>query len=252
MKHSLSEITDELVTALEPLEFGPPTAYVYNPLIYARKAWDLYCERYGQGSREVLVVGMNPGPFGMAQVGVPFGEVSAVRDWLGIETPIGRPPREHPKRPVEGFACRRSEVSGARLWGWARERFGTPERFFSRFFLTNYCPLVFMEDSGRNRIPEKLPREEREILFAVCDRALLQTVAAFEPKFVVGVGTFAAARAKFVLAGRRDVIVGSIPHPSPASPQANRGWGPLADQALAKLGIEAKDGGGGGTRGLMD
>ena len=25
---------------------------------------------------------MNPGPFGMVQTGVPFGEVEAVRSWL--------------------------------------------------------------------------------------------------------------------------------------------------------------------------
>lgn len=232
----LDRITDQLVADLDGLRFSPPTAFVYNPLLYARPAWDLYCDRYGGGRREVLMIGMNPGPFGMAQCGVPFGEIAHVRDWLGIETPIGKPKREHPKRPILGFDCPRSEVSGRRLWSWAKERFGTPEAFFERFFITNYCPLVFMEEGGRNRIPEKLPRGERDPLFAACDHALRQTVLAQQPRFVVGVGKFAEKKARQVV-GDLDVVIGSVPHPSPASPLANRGWAPLMDAALRDLGV---------------
>jgi single-strand selective monofunctional uracil DNA glycosylase len=32
--------------------------------------------------------------------------------------------------------------------------------------------------------------------------------------------------------------VGRIPHPSPASPAANRGWDELVERAFAELGIE--------------
>lgn len=230
----LGQITDELVAALEPLKFGPPVTHVYNPLVYARAAWDAYCEKYGQGQREVLWIGMNPGPFGMAQVGVPFGEIAHVRDWLGIDVPIGKPPVEHPKRPILGFDCPRSEVSGARLWGWARETWGTPERFFAQHFVANYCPLVFMEASGRNFIPEKLPRAEREALFAACDRALRRTVAHLRPRVVIGVGKFAEKKARDVV-GDLGLVIGSVPHPSPASPLANRGWGPLATRALSEI-----------------
>ena len=179
----------------------------------------------------------NPHPFGMAQTGVPFGEVHMVRGWLGIESPIGRPPVEHPKRPVEGFACHRSEVSGARVWGWARERFGTPEAFFARFFIANYCPLVFMGESGVNITPDKLPRSEREPLFEACDRALRRTVEHFRPRFVIGVGKFAEDRIRAALAAMPGPIVGRVPHPSPASPLANGGWAELMDRALAELGI---------------
>lgn len=233
----LSRLTDELVGELEGLSFGAPVAYVYNPLVYARAPWDAYCARYGQGPREILFLGMNPGPFGMAQVGVPFGEVGFVRDWLGLGAPVAKPPREHPKRPIEGFACRRSEVSGARFWGWARDRFGAPERFFERCFVANYCPLVFMEESGRNFVPEKLPRAEREPLFAACDRALARTVEALAPRVVIGVGKFAERKAREVLGERSGLVIGSVPHPSPASPLANTGWAPLVDAALAELGV---------------
>ncbi len=237
----LENITDDLVADLNSLTFSPPVSHVYNPLLYAREAWDLYCDRYGQGPREVLLLGMNPGPFGMAQVGVPFGEIEHVRDWLGIQAPIGRPAVEHPKRPVLGFDCPRSEVSGRRMWGWAKQTYKTPEAFFSRFFIANYCPLVFMEEGGRNRIPEKLLKGERAPLFAACDRALRRTVAHFKPGYVVGVGKFAEKKARQVV-GDLDVTIGSVPHPSPASPLANRGWAPLMDAALTELGVlEASD-----------
>ncbi len=228
---------DRLAAELAPLSFGPPVTHAYNPLAYARAPHDAYWARYGGGPKEVLLVGMNPGPFGMAQTGVPFGEVAAVRDWLGIEGPVGRPWAEHPKRPVEGFGCRRSEVSGRRLWGWARARFGAPEAFFARFFVANYCPLLFVEASGRNRTPDKLPAPEREPLFAACDRALRATVALLRPRLVVGVGAWAEGRAREALAGL-GLPVGRIAHPSPANPAANRGWEALVEAELAALGVE--------------
>ena len=234
---TLHSITDDLVADLAGLTFGLPVTHVYNPLVYAAAPWARYLELYGQGQRDVLLLGMNPGPWGMAQVGVPFGEVALVRDWLGIEAAVGKPPAEHPKRPILGFHCPRSEVSGARLWGWARARYGTPEAFFARFFVANYCPLVFMESSGRNRVPEKLPREEREPLFAACDEALRRTVQVLRPRFVVGVGKFAESKAREVVGDIAGLTIGSIPHPSPASPLANTGWAPLADAALGALGV---------------
>ena len=179
---------------------------------------------------------MNPGPWGMAQTGVPFGEVNFVRDWLGINVPVGKPKREHPKRPVAGFACRRSEISGARLWGWAKDTFVTPKRFFDRFFVANYCPLMFLEVTGRNRTPDKLPLVKYEPLFASCDLALRRMVDALQPRYVIGVGAFAESRVRAALAGL-DVTVGGILHPSPASPAANRNWAAKATAQLARLGI---------------
>jgi single-strand selective monofunctional uracil DNA glycosylase len=230
-------ISRRLARAAGELAFGAPVTHVYDPLVYARVPHELYLERYARPGIEALLVGMNPGPFGMAQTGVPFGEVTLVREWLGIEGRVSKPEREHPARPIEGFDCRRSEVSGARLWGWARARFGAPDEFFARFFVWNYCPLVFLEASGRNRTPDKLPAREREALFRPCDEALGLWVEHLRPRLVVGVGAFAAGRARTCLAGRR-TGVGSIPHPSPASPAANRGWAKQAEAALTELGIE--------------
>jgi single-strand selective monofunctional uracil DNA glycosylase len=234
----LVAISRRLCERVEPLMFAAPVCYTYNPLSYAREPHERYLERYGAAApREVLLVGMNPGPFGMVQTGVPFGDVAMVRDWLGVTGNVARPAREHPKRPVLGFACKRSEVSGTRLWGWARQQFGTPEAFFARFFVANYCPLAFVEESGRNRTPDKLPTAEREALYAVCDDALRGVVECLRPRLVVGVGGFAERRARAALAGHACEI-GTILHPSPANPRANRGWGPIVERQLADLGVE--------------
>lgn len=227
----LAEIAAELRAEVERLVFSSPVTHVYNPLAYAWQAHRRYLEAFGTAPKEVVLVGMNPGPWGMVQTGVPFGEVDLVRGWLGLEDDVGRPDDEHPRRPVRGFECGRSEVSGRRIWGWARDRFGAPERFFARFFVANYCPLAFLESSGRNRTPDKLPAAERAPLFAACDRALRQTVEHLAPDHVVGIGAFAERRAAASLGGL-GVAIGRILHPSPASPAANRGW---ADQATAEL-----------------
>jgi len=234
---SLVDASLALRDAVEKLEFGPPVTHVYDPLLYAWKPYRVYLERWGVGRKEVVLVGMNPGPFGMAQTGVPFGDVAMVRDFLGIEVPVGRPVHEHPKRPVLGFGCTRSEISGSRLWGWARDRFGTADRFFSRFFVLNYCPLVFMEESGRNRTPDKLPRGEREPLEAACDRALGDSIDVLGPELVVGVGGFAEKQARRVLEGS-GIPIGCILHPSPASPRANRDWSGPVETQLRDLGVE--------------
>jgi single-strand selective monofunctional uracil DNA glycosylase len=232
----LKEIYRDLSLALEGLSFAPPTAYVYNPLDYASRPAEQYLERCGKGPKEALFLGMNPGPWGMAQTGVPFGTVNLVRDWLKIEGPVDKPASEHPRRPILGFEVQREEVSGTRFWGWARDRFGAPERFFKRFFVANYCPLVFMEQSGRNRTPDKLPAAEKKDLFRLCDDALRQLVQSLQPERIIGIGKFAEDRARAALQCL-DIPIGRILHPSPASPMANRGWAEQAEKQLKQLGV---------------
>lgn len=234
---SLLEITDRLRRELDNLRFSSPAAYVYNPLGYAREAHEQYLRRYGQGDKEAVFLGMNPGPWGMAQTGVPFGEVSAVRDWLKIVAPVQKPPQEHPRKMVTGFSCHRSEVSGRRLWGLIRDRFGSPELFFDRFFVVNYCPLLFLDEEGRNVTPERLRPVERRALGEVCDTALRRMMECIRPACVVGIGNFAAEQARTALEGEPIRIV-KILHPSPSNPEANRCW---AERVLVQLGDAAID-----------
>jgi single-strand selective monofunctional uracil DNA glycosylase len=228
--------TTRLRGEVDALRFRAPVTHVYNPLDYAAGCHAGYLRTYGGGRKRVIFLGMNPGPFGMAQTGVPFGEVSLVRDWLELEAAVGRPAREHPKRPIQGFACERSEVSGRRLWGAVRDHFGTPRSFFAGHFVANYCPLVFMEASGRNRTPDKLPPSERDPLFDICDRHLRRLVEILEPEWVVGVGAFAQRRALEALDGE-DLQIATILHPSPANPRANRDWAGEVRRQIAELGL---------------
>jgi single-strand selective monofunctional uracil DNA glycosylase len=232
---ALVAISSDLAAAVDRLRF-PSVPIVYNPLVYAWEPHQAYLERWGaKVPRELLLVGMNPGPFGMAQTGVPFGDVAMVREFVGIDGAVGKPPVEHPRRPIAGFGCHRSEVSGTRFWGWARDRFGTAERFFDRVFVANWCPLVFVEESGRNRPPDKLPAGERAELFDLCNAALARVAEVLRPELVVGVGAFAEQRAREALGG--DARVGRILHPSPASPAANTDWAGSVDARLRELGF---------------
>ncbi len=242
MKSTDPHITEQLIAAARELSaavgrlhFAPPVSHVYNPLDYAWAPHETYLRRFGASPKKVVFIGMNPGPFGMVQCGVPFGEIAAVRDWMGIEAAVSKPVQENPKRPIEGFACERSEVSGRRLWGLFQQRFGTAEAFFAGHFVANYCPLAFF-DQGRNLTPDKLPTSESTPLYAACDGHLRALVAALRPEWVIGVGGFAEARASEALAGM-GVKIGRVLHPSPASPAANRGWAEAATQQMVVQGI---------------
>lgn len=224
----------EVSVRLSRLSFGPPISHVYDPLRYAWSGHECYLRRYAASARKILFLGMNPGPFGMVQTGVPFGEVTAVRDWLGIQVEVAKPLLENPWRPVEGFACTRSEVSGRRLWGLFRERFGSADAFFAEHFVANYCPLAFF-DHGRNLTPDKLPAAEAEPLHAACDVHLRLVVSVLQPAWVIGIGAFAAERAAVALAGT-SVRIARVLHPSPASPAANRGWAAAATRQMLALG----------------
>lgn len=239
---ALGGILDDLHRELEPLTFGAPITHVYNPLAYARRPLDLYLERYASLGASNLLLGMNPGPWGMAQTGVPFGAVAPARDWLGVEAPVGTPDDEHPKRPISGFECSRNEVSGERLWGWAAATFGTPEAFFSTFFVHNFCPLIFLEESGRNLTPDKIKVAERRPLLEPCHRALRRVIDVLAPERVIGVGKWATTmiRASLDSSTSDDTspVVGTILHPSPANPQANRGWADKVSTQLEALGVD--------------
>jgi single-strand selective monofunctional uracil DNA glycosylase len=229
-----------LSAGVTTLKFGPPVTHVYNPLDYAWRAHELYLRRYGNTPKRVIFLGMNPGPFGMVQTGIPFGQIDAVRDWMGIEANIDNPKAEHPKRPVTGFDCKRNEISGGRIWGLFAKRFGTAEEFFGEHIVMNYCPLAFLEETGRNRTPDKLPPRERAKLFAACDEHLFEVVRILKPEWLIGIGDFAMKRALSVFREFKPPVrlgLGQILHPSPACPASNDNWAGKVTRQLQQLGI---------------
>lgn len=235
---ALLEATAKLVADLKGLSFADPVSHVYNPLEYAAAPHGRYVSRFGNSKKRVLFLGMNPGPWGMAQTGVPFGEIAAVRDWMGISEKVNRPDPEHPKRPIAGFECTKSEVSGRRLWGLFSERFPNAGDFFEKHYVVNYCPLVWMEASGRNRTPDKLPAAEMTPVSVACDAYLAAHLRVLEPEYLIGVGGYAeACLQRVATAAGSGAKIGRILHPSPASPVANRDWHGTAARQLRELGI---------------
>jgi len=227
----------KLSKKLAPLTFSEPVSYVYNPLEYAAKPHAEYLRRFASTPKKVVLLGMNPGPFGMTQTGVPFGEIASVRDWMGINEPVGKPEMEHPKRPVVGFNCPQSEVSGRRLWGLFAQRFGTADAFFKDHFVANYCPLVFMSSTGANLTPDKLATSEMPPVHEACLTHLCTIVEVLKPQWLIGVGGFAEGRALLLQDQFPDLKIARVLHPSPASPAANRDWAGAATRTLEGLGV---------------
>ena len=233
-------ISRRLARATARLTFTPLVAHVYAPLAYAREPHERYLA-LAKAPIDALFVGMNPGPFGMAQTGVPFGEIAAVRGFLAIDGRVRVPRDTHPKRPVQGFACTRAEVSGQRFWGLFSRAFASRDACFDRIFVWNYAPLAFVSATGANITPDKLPRAQREALESPCNEALVAMTELLRPRLVIGVGAFARAAAERALktcAHRPEFA--QILHPSPASPAANRGWEPQVRADLVKLSVIAK------------
>ncbi len=226
----------DLDESLGGLRFSDPVAWTYLTTDYARDGYESYLQKFGDSEKEVLFLGMNPGPYGMAQCGVPFGEVNLVRQWMRLEPTIRKPILEHPKRPIEGMACKRSEVSGRRLWGYFSELFPDAEDFFRKYLVINFCPLVWMKESGANLTPDKIVRAEANEVERLCSAHLARVLDILMPHTVVGVGAYAEKQLeKAAQELGRPIAVGKILHPSPASPLANRGWAEVAEKQLREL-----------------
>ncbi len=238
VSHPLHQAIKDLNQSLAGLTFPRQVACVYNPLEYAIAPHLQYLQRYGTGKKRTLFLGMNPGPWGMVQTGVPFGEVSFVRDWLEINAHVAQPTQVHPKRPIQGFDCQRTEVSGLRFWGLMAERFPDVNDFFSDSFVVNYCPLVWMTDTGKNITPDKLPKQSMKKVYAACDQHLLSFLKYFQPEFLVGIGAFAEKQLiRMAEQIDNEFVIGRMLHPSPASPVANRCWPERAISDLNELGV---------------
>ena len=198
----------------------------YNPLDYAWDVHEAYLRRMGGSGARTVVLGMNPGPHGMGQMGIPFAATSVVRDLLGITgIPVGQPEPADSRRPVVGLEYPREEVSGTRLWGLLSEHYGDAGAIASRVFLVNHCPLMlFSGPRATNITPDKVGGKRARALLERCDQHLREVVAALDGQRVIGVGKFAESRARSALADEAVGVVGCW-HPSPASPLANRNGG---------------------------
>ncbi len=232
--NTLIDRTKLFASECQEIEY-PECVYVYHPLNYAWNFHKKYLELYVKKGTKALFLGMNPGPFGMAQTGIPFGEVNVVKEYLKIDEPLLALPITHPKRPIEGLLCERSEVSGRRLWSLIEKKFPLSKQFTPHLAIMNYCPVVFVDTgpTGKNIIPEKIEKEVRVELEKVCDTYLDDIIDIIRPISVVGIGQYAKKKLSLSIArSKKNIYVTSIIHPSPANPQANKGWLEIVEKAL--------------------
>ncbi|CAH0690088.1 unnamed protein product [Spodoptera exigua] len=190
------DLADELNLSLEQFQLPKKVEVVYNPTIYAREPFEMYVRKYCNTPKPILFFGMNPGPFGMSQTGVPFGEIESVRDWLGITGQVGKPPVEIRGREVLGFQCKKTEASGKKFWGLFKNLCITPENFFRSSFVYNYLPQQWMTRSGSNLTPGECKKAEVEVLYRICDPVFHKVLELYEVEIIVAIGKFCETRAK--------------------------------------------------------
>ena len=95
-----------------------------------------------------------------------------------------------------------------------------------------------MEESGKNRTPDKLRKKERGPLFDACDVHLKRVVEHIKPEYLIGIGKFASERAESCFEGAEKVPeIGRILHPSPANPRAAHNWAEKIEKQLGQYGI---------------
>ena len=199
---------------------------VYNPLNYAWDVHEEFIRRTGGNGAKCILLGMNPGPHGMGQMGIPFAATSVVRDLIGITgISVAKPEVIHPRRPVNGLEHTKEEVSGTRLWGLLQHRYGTIDKISKEIYVVNHCPLMILNGvRGTNVTPNNISGKSVEELMDICDQHLREVVNALDATKVVGIGKYAEKRAVSALCGL-GVSVETCWHPSPASPLANRNGG---------------------------
>ncbi|XP_013171163.1 PREDICTED: single-strand selective monofunctional uracil DNA glycosylase [Papilio xuthus] len=231
-------LIDDLNNKLEIFQFPAAIKCIYNPTIYARHTFEMYVRKYCNTKKSIMFFGMNPGPFGMSQTGVPFGDVSSVREWLGIEGPVGKPPKELETRPVRGFECTRTEISGKRFWGLLKEICGTPEKFFESSFVYNYLNQQWMKTNGCNLTPGDFKVTEMKALYEICDPIFIKVLELYNVQTIIAVGKFCETRAHkaieaYLPSKGKTIKVLYLPHPSPRTVN-NNNWDEKALEYLER------------------
>ena len=226
MIEASSKLRDDVEKFSDSLVKEGSVDAVYNPLAYAWEPHRAYLELASGGGAKTLLLGMNPGPHGMGQMGIPFAATSVVRELLKITNlEVGQPRKPHPKRPISGLDWPKEEVSGTRLWGLLANEYGSAESIFKSVFLLNHCPLMlFSGERATNITPDKITGPTTKALLERCDEHLREVVDIMQIERVIGVGRYSEKRALNALSGI-DISITTCWHPSPASPLANRNKG---------------------------
>ena len=279
----LIKTTRILADDLHALRRPAGVSHVYNPLRYMWPAHERFLSRHyvtdrasapdgrldfyepagATRPRRYLILGMNPGPHGMVQTGLPFGDVVNAAAMLGYRTGDQVPAPDlagvelHPSRPVIGLSATRREASGERLWGGLAAIFGGLEQTLAACFAANYCPLAYFADDaqGTNVTPEDFgkktikgepnPRHDPGYaaeLDKVCLPYLVRVARAMRVEVILAVGRYAEAKANIIAALQPDDSRPARPkvvyltHPSPLATRSAGEWATMARHALENAG----------------
>ena len=187
---AIIELYKSLNIELDELKFFPPCFYVYNPLSYCFESFKIYFEYLNTEEEINLFFGINPGPFGMAQTGIPFGDKETVKNYLKIEPKIDidKIPKQHPKKQILGLEVKRVEKSGRIFWGVIKEFYPEKYDFFKSNFVLNFCPLCFLDEQGRNITPKVLRKEDQIALYKILEIFMLKLFKLIKIKKLIAIG----------------------------------------------------------------
>ncbi len=141
---------------------------IWNPGLYGETWHARFRRLYRPGQHPLVVFGLNPGPYGMAQTGIPFTDirrlVSALPDLAAelrgrgerVEPPGLAPPGLRP------YLSRSFESSAVRVYRFLKKGWGGAERGWTEVVVANPCTLLFIDPAeGKNRTPADLARAAR-------------------------------------------------------------------------------------------
>jgi single-strand selective monofunctional uracil DNA glycosylase len=135
---------------------------IWNPGLYAASWHALFRKEYPASAGCILVFGLNPGPYGMAQTGIPFTDLKRLREHLprlakGLErrgcslAGVGLAPRS-----LRPYLSRTFESSAVRVYRFLSRGWGSAEDGWRSVVVANPCSLLFMDAAGENRTPADL------------------------------------------------------------------------------------------------
>ncbi|XP_036325238.1 single-strand selective monofunctional uracil DNA glycosylase-like [Rhagoletis pomonella] len=221
------KLNNDLQNILKP----PGITHVYNPVEYASSIHCAYLEKYLDGPKRVVFVGMNPGSNGMGQTGVPFGNILTVRDEMGLTGSVQQPPSIHAKRPVSGLECNIEEPSGVRIWSLFKKLAGGSLNNFGRqCFVHNFCPLIFYDSAGHNITPSELKGDYKAKIGKACLDVLDLELDLLKTEILVVIGSYMHDMVKRSRHAS-SLKICKLPHPSPRSLN-NHNWPEKAEKLL--------------------
>jgi single-strand selective monofunctional uracil DNA glycosylase len=222
---------------------------VLDPGRYGERWHHRFRRCYPVGPRPLLVFGLNPGPYGMAQTGVPFTDLKRLefhlprlwRELLAAREPVALPGLAPPS--LRPFLTRTFESSSVRVYKFLERAFGSAEQAFRRVAFVNPCPLLFIDRAtGENRTPADLPRAAPRLMRefdALRRTTVLEAVSELEARGAVLLGKdVARAAAPALRAALPADSVLEWEHPARAVPET---WARGLHESLAARGwIDAR------------